>query len=114
MYEKGQFTIPSDTACYPAKLMHGHIMNLLDAGVDAIYYPCLTYNVDEKSSDNHYNCPVVAYYPELLAGNIDGLSKDMFLYSYLNINSSRVLCAGLPNVFQSVSGTYPKRRSAVR
>ena len=109
VYEKGQFTIPSDTACYPAKLMHGHIMNLLDAGVDAIFYPCLTYNVDEKSSDNHYNCPVVAYYPELLAGNIDGLSKDMFLYPYLNINSSRVLVRGLAECLSKRFGNIPKK-----
>ena len=27
-YERGQFSIPSDTACYPAKLMHGHVAEL--------------------------------------------------------------------------------------
>ncbi len=30
MYMRGQHSIPSDTVCYPAKLMHGHIENLLD------------------------------------------------------------------------------------
>ena len=30
MYYLGQHTIPSDTVCYPAKLTHGHIENLLD------------------------------------------------------------------------------------
>ncbi len=69
-YERGQFTIPSDTACYPAKLMHGHVEELIGRGVDMIFYPCLTYNVDERASVNHYNCPVVAYYSELLAGNL--------------------------------------------
>jgi len=60
-YEKGQFTIPSDTACYPAKIMHGHILELMmDAGIRTIFYPGLTYNVDEGASDNHYNCPIVA------------------------------------------------------
>ena len=90
-YEKGQFSIPSDTACYPAKIMHGHIEELVEAGVDAIFYPCLTYNIDEKESDNHYNCPVVAYYSELLAGNVEALSSVKFLYPYLNINSRREL-----------------------
>ncbi len=85
-YDKGQFSISSDTACYPAKIMHGHIEELLSDGVDAIFYPCLTYNVDEKVSDNHYNCPVVAYYSELLSGNVDGLKQTKFLYPYLNIN----------------------------
>lgn len=95
IYEKGHFSIPSDTACYPAKLMHGHIQLLLDQGVDAIFYPCLTYNMDEKSGDNHYNCPVVAYYSELLAANTDALSEVKFLYPYLNINSEKELTKGL-------------------
>ena len=90
-YEKGQFTIPSDTACYPAKLMHGHIAELLDAKTDAIFYPCLTYNINEKKSDNFYNCPVVAYYSELLNGNVEQLSQTKFLYPYLNINNKREL-----------------------
>ena len=95
IYEKGHFSIPSDTACYPAKLMHGHIQLLLDADVDAIFYPCLTYNIDEHSGDNHYNCPVVAYYSELLSGNTDELAKTKFLYPYLNINDARELTKGL-------------------
>ncbi|MBO5938934.1 MAG: 2-hydroxyacyl-CoA dehydratase [Clostridia bacterium] len=94
-YERGQFSIPSDTACYPAKIMHGHIEELVAEGVDAIFYPCLSYNIDEKHSDNHYNCPVVAYYSELLRGNMDSLSSVKFLYPYLNINSRRELCRGL-------------------
>ena len=94
-YEKGQFSIPSDTACYPAKLMHGHVEELIADGVDAIFYPCLTYNVDEKIADNHYNCPVVAYYSELLAGNVENLQKTKFLYPYLNINNDRALTGEL-------------------
>ena len=91
VYEKGQFSIPSDTACYPAKIMHGHMEELLERKVDAIFYPCLTYNVDEKESDNHYNCPVVAYYSELLHGNMDDLQKTNFLYPFLNINDRKEL-----------------------
>ncbi len=94
-YAKGQFSIPSDTACYPAKIMHGHIEELVERGVDGIFYPCLSYNIDEKHSDNHYNCPVVAYYSELLAGNMDALSGVKFLYPYLNINDRRELTRGL-------------------
>ena len=61
LYLAGQATIPSDTACFPAKLSHGHIKALSQMQLDAIFYPCLTYNVDEGLGDNHYNCPVVAY-----------------------------------------------------
>ena len=107
IYEKGQFSIPSDTACYPAKIMHGHMEVLLDRHVDAIFYPCLTYNVDEKQSDNHYNCPVVAYYAELLHGNMDDLERTRFLYPFLNINDrkelSKELYACLSPVFHDVT-----------
>ena len=91
LYEKGQFSIPSDTACYPAKIMHGHIEKLLEEGITTIFYPSLTYNIDEGDSDNHYNCPVVAYYAELLRGNMDSLKQADFLYPYLNINSKAAL-----------------------
>lgn len=95
IYAKGQYSIPSDTACYPAKIMHGHIESLLEQGVDAIFYPCLTYNFDEKTGDNHYNCPVVAYYSELLAANMDLLQSTRFLYPYLYINNAKELSKGL-------------------
>ncbi len=95
VYEKGQFSIPSDTACYPAKIMHGHMEVLLERGVDAIFYPSLTYNVDERQNDNHYNCPVVAYYAELLRGNMDDLAQTRFLYPFLNINNRRELAREL-------------------
>ncbi|MBO5212195.1 MAG: 2-hydroxyacyl-CoA dehydratase [Clostridia bacterium] len=82
----GQHTIPSDTVCYPAKLAHGHILNLLDKGVDFVFYPCESYNIDEGDSDNHYNCPVVAYYPELLKANMSVLNEDNFIYPYIDLN----------------------------
>ena len=86
LYIKGQRTIPSDTVCYPAKLLHGHVESLVEMGVDAIFYPCMSYNFNEKSSDNHYNCPVVAYYPELLAANMPGLKKTRYLYPYAGLH----------------------------
>ncbi|MBE6563675.1 MAG: 2-hydroxyglutaryl-CoA dehydratase [Ruminococcaceae bacterium] len=73
LYHKGQQSIPSDTVCYPAKLMHGHIASLADMGVDAVFYPCLSYHIDEHLGDNHYNCPVVAYYPEVIGANMKGI-----------------------------------------
>lgn len=75
LYLRGQATIPSDTVCYPAKLMHGHIDALLRMGADTIFYPCMSYNFDEHLSDNHFNCPLVAYYPEVAAANIRALGR---------------------------------------
>lgn len=95
IYSLGQSSIPSDTACYPAKIMHGHVQKLIDRKTDAIFYPCLTYNFDEKAADNHFNCPVVAYYSELLHSNMDSLSETVFLYPYLNIDDEKELARGL-------------------
>ncbi len=89
LYFRGQHTVASDTACYPAKLMHGHIESLLDRGVDFIFYPCESYNFDEHDSVNHYNCPVVAYYPELLKANNERLSPENFITPYLDPNSEQ-------------------------
>ncbi|MBR1751396.1 MAG: 2-hydroxyacyl-CoA dehydratase [Ruminococcus sp.] len=88
-YYKGQQTIPSDTVCYPAKIAHGHIESLLEKGVDFIFYPCMSYNFDEGGSDNYYNCPVVAYYPELLKANNEKLNDDNFIMPYLDLNSKK-------------------------
>ena len=107
-YEKGQFTIPSDTACYPAKLMHGHMVELMEAGLDTIFYPSLTYNVDEGAASNHYNCPVVAYYGALLEGNMDQLRSVRFLHPYLSVDSERELTNTLWPCLRQLDGTIRK------
>lgn len=89
LYLKGQRTIPSDTVCYPAKLLHGHVEALVEAGVDSIFYPCMPYNFDEGKSDNNYNCPVVAYYPELLAANVPDLKKVRYFNPYFGLHRPR-------------------------
>lgn len=88
MYRLGQMTIPSDTVCYPAKLLHGHVINLLDKGVKTIFYPCMSYNIEEKHTDNHYNCPVVAYYSEVIQANMRVLRNPevKYLKPYVNLS----------------------------
>ena len=86
LYLDGQGSIPSDTACFPAKLAHGHIKALSEMDLDAIFYPCLTYNLDEHLGDNHYNCPVVAYYPEVIAANCPELEGKRFMNDYVGIH----------------------------
>ena len=85
LYLRGQHTIPSDTACYPAKLMHGHIEWLLDQKPDAIFYPDMSYNTDEGLGVNHFNCPVVAYYPQVLALNVPRLSETLFINDFVSL-----------------------------
>ncbi|HKM28916.1 MAG TPA: acyl-CoA dehydratase activase-related protein, partial [Anaerovoracaceae bacterium] len=77
IYNMGMETIASDTACYPAKLVHGHIKWLVDAGEQWIFYPSINYERQEdKTAPNHYNCPIVATYPEVIAGNMDDIFED--------------------------------------
>lgn len=86
LYIHGQQTIPSDTVCFPAKLMHGHVQWLIDNGIDTIFYPCMSYNFDEHLGDNHYNCPVVAYYPEVINANVRDISKVKFFHEFVGIH----------------------------
>lgn len=105
-YYKGQQTIPSDTVCYPAKLCHGHIESLLEKNVDFIFYPCMTYNFDEGQSDNHYNCPVVAYYPELLKANNDKLNDDNFIAPYIDLNMKSHAARSIAKALANYGITY--------
>ena len=89
LYLQGQGSIASDTICYPAKLMHGHLRYLLDRGVDAIFYPCMAYNLDEGLGDNHYNCPVVAYYPEVIAANMPETAQVKYIYPYIGLHKQK-------------------------
>ena len=74
MYEHGMDTISSDTACYPAKLVHGHVKWLVEHGYKRIFYPCINYEVQEDpTAPNHYNCPIVATYPEVIDKNMAGI-----------------------------------------
>ncbi len=86
LYQCGEQTIPSDTICFPAKLLHGHVQTLINDGVQTIFYPCLSYNFDENLGDNHYNCPVVAYYPEVINNNMKDIRKVQFVKDYFGVH----------------------------
>ncbi len=87
VFELGMDTIPSESLCYPAKLAHGHVVDLIQRGLKTIFYPCLPYEQREnENANNHYNCPIVMSYPEVIRNNVDAI-KD---------NSVRFLCPFLP------------------
>ena len=109
LYLKGQHTIPSDTVCYPAKILHGHIEALLESDIDAIFYPCMSYNVDEGMGDNHYNCPVVAYYPEVLAANSPGLKDIKFIKDYIGLHRKKDFPKKIQAILQREFGSIPLR-----
>ena len=78
--------MPSDTVCFPAKLIHGHVQWLLDNDIKQIFYPCMSYNFDEHLGDNHYNCPVVAYYPEVIHANVREIQNIKFFHEFVGIH----------------------------
>lgn len=85
-YEAGIESIPSENACYPAKISHGHIMNLLKKHPDFIWMPCAKWErTEDDTAGNHYNCPIVMSYSESLRLNVDELqtSDVEFLNPYL-------------------------------
>lgn len=89
LYETGMETIPSESVCYPAKLVHGHIESLIRSKVDFIFYPAVIYEKKEDASaDNHFNCPVVASYPEVIRTNMDRLKEQSIplVSPFLNID----------------------------
>ena len=81
MYESGIESMPSESVCYPAKLVHGHIMNLLKKGIKTIFYPCIIYeNLEFSTADNHFNCPIVQSYSEAIKLNVENLEQEKIKY----------------------------------
>ena len=107
LYLHGQHTIPSDTVCFPAKLMHGHVQWLLDNGLKNIFYPCMSYNFDEHLGDNHYNCPVVAYYPEVIFANVKEIENIKFFHEFAGVHRPKdfpkKMCAELQKYYSDIT-----------
>ncbi|MCM1408542.1 MAG: 2-hydroxyacyl-CoA dehydratase [Treponema brennaborense] len=99
VYEMGLETIPSESVCYPGKIAHGHIEALLKEGCRFIFYPCAPYESQEDSgAGNHYNCPIVTSYPEVLRNNIDQLRQNehvIFLNPFLPVYDKKRLAERL-------------------
>jgi len=82
VYDAGIETIPSESVCYPGKLVHGHVARLLKEGVPFIFYPCVPHSTKEDAgARNHFNCPIVASYPEVVLNNIDGIRHGQVRYA---------------------------------
>ena len=93
-YEKGMESMPSESVCYPAKLAHGHVISLIKSGIKTIFYPCIPYSRKEnEKADNHYNCPIVISYSEVLKNNVEELkSSDIkFLNPFLPLNTKTLV-----------------------
>lgn len=103
IYEKGMDTIPSDTVCYPAKMVHGHMECLIEKGVDTIFYPSVIFEQqEEKSAENHFNCPIVQSYPEVIEKNMDAIRDGEvgYLHPFVNLADPTSVVLALSKSFQ--------------
>ena len=113
MYEKGMDTIASDTACYPAKLVHGHVKWLINHGIKHIFYPSINHEiVEDDTAPNHYNCPIVATYPESIANNMDDIFKENninFIHPFLPYDNDKRLIEELHKDMAKANQIIPKK-----
>lgn len=116
LYEQGMETIPSDTACYPAKIAHGHIQALIDSGVPMIFYPGVVFEREEsKEADNHFNCPIVQSYPDVIRNNVDDIREGKVDYRnpYLNLANEASVAKVLGRCFKDLGIIQDEINSAL-
>lgn len=117
LYEKGIETIPSDTACYPAKIAHGHIQALIDQGVPLIFYPGIIFERPETAqAENHFNCPIVQSYPDVIRNNLDDIRAGRVDYRnpFLNLADETSMVKVLSEEFQDLGITETEIAHALR
>lgn len=116
LLEKGLDTLPSDSICYPAKLVHGHIINLIEKNIQTIFYPCVVYEQKEfNDSHQNYNCPIVISYPEQIRNNIDLLKEKNITYiqPFLSFEDKNKLIKRLKDVFKYTKASSSEIKNAV-
>ncbi len=113
VYEMGMDTITSDTVCYPAKLVHGHIKSLLKDDINKIFYPCIPYEEKfRRDAVNNYNCPIVISYPEVIKNNME-FSNTKFITPFIPMNNMEKLAEVIVNEFADDNLKLEEVNSAV-
>ncbi|MBP5184571.1 MAG: 2-hydroxyacyl-CoA dehydratase [Lachnospiraceae bacterium] len=117
IYELGIESIPSESECYPAKLVHGHIQWLLKNDVKFIFYPCIPYERKEiKNTGNHYNCPIVTSYGENIKNNVEELRDPSITYMnpFISLESEAIVSKRLVEIFSELGiADYEVRNAAL-
>lgn len=117
LYEKGMETIPSDTACYPAKITHGHIQALIDSNIPMIFYPGVVFERQESAeADNHFNCPIVQSYPDVIRNNVDDIRDGKVDYRnpYINLANEQSVAKVLSETFADLGISAEQITQALR
>ncbi|MBZ2175822.1 2-hydroxyacyl-CoA dehydratase [Schnuerera sp. xch1] len=114
-YERGISSISSETACYPAKITHGHIMELIEKGIKFIFYPSIFYDRKEDlEADNNVNCPVVIGYPDVIKHNVEELKNEdiLFMNPFLSFDDKERLRKRLVEEFKRFDISAKEIKSA--
>ncbi len=117
IFEKGMESIPSESVCYPAKLVHGHIMYLIEQGVDFIFYPGVVYERrDSQAADGNYNCPIVASYNENIKNNVEELQEKniRFMNPFLALDKIETIIQRLTEEFVPMGCDAKEIETAVK
>ncbi len=116
IYELGIETMPSESVCYPAKLTHGHIMSLVNKGIKFIFYPCLPYErKEQEQANNHFNCPIVTSYAEVIKYNMDVLKEKEinFVNPFIPFDNKKRLAKRLYEELKDFNMTFSEVSQAV-
>ncbi len=108
IYELGIESIPSESECYPAKIVHGHVSWLIRQGLKYIFYPSLFYERNEvEGATNHYNCPIVTSYSENIKNNVEELVEENihFANPFMSFETMDTVTLALEKEFTNI----PKR-----
>ncbi|MCL2031195.1 MAG: 2-hydroxyacyl-CoA dehydratase [Oscillospiraceae bacterium] len=116
LFELGMSSIPSESVCYPAKLAHGHVEDLLSRGVKNIFYPCVTYEKKENPlAREHFNCPIVQSYPEVIDANLDRLAREgaRLIKPFISLHHRQRIARTLQAALAEFGVTLPEVRRAL-
>ncbi|HMB01542.1 MAG TPA: acyl-CoA dehydratase activase-related protein, partial [Spirochaetota bacterium] len=110
---KGMATVMSENICLPAKLANGHILDLLHARVDRIFFPIIVNEMGEiKGTVNNYNCPVVAGYPDVIRSAVDPEKYDIAYDTPVITFNNKILLK--KSILRYLKKIGIKRKTAVR
>jgi predicted CoA-substrate-specific enzyme activase len=115
LYEKGLSSVMSDNICFPAKLMHGHVLNLVRQKVDRILFPYVVFEQKEDTrSANSYNCPVVTGYSDVIKASMNTAEKYGIPVDNPTIvfNDEKLLYTSCKDYLQSLGIAEPVIRQA--
>ena len=116
LFQTGMESIPSENVCYPAKIAHGHIEWLLDKGIKTIFMPCVNFERKQfQDADNNFNCPIVAFYPQVLEKNVERLREPgvRFLDPFVNLNNPDKLAERIVEIFADWDVSLAEAKGAV-